>query len=120
MNGSVILSVAALVVAIVVAAVNGRSALAAQKSQGETNLKIAKGAEQNTMGQLALDYARQISERVSSLEEWREETVEQWWPEHRRRDQAIEAELLKLDPNAIIPPESPLPRLRPKGEVGEL
>jgi len=113
------LSVAALVIAIVVAAINGRSALAAQKAQGETNLKIAKGEEENSAGQLALDYARQISNRVSSLERWREETVEQWWPEHRRRDAAIEAELLKLDPQADIPPESPLPRLRHKEEAGE-
>jgi hypothetical protein len=117
-NTSVVLSVAALVVAVIVAAVNGRSALAAQKAQGETNLKIAKGDEENNAGRLALDYARQISNRVSSLERWREETVEQWWPEHRARDAAIEAELLKLDPQASIPPESPLPRLRHKEEAG--
>lgn len=118
MNTSVALSVAALVVAVIVAAVNGRSALAAQRSQGETNLKIAKGEEENSAGQLALDYARQIATRVTSLEAWREETVETWWPKHHARDEAIKAELLKLDPSAQIPADEPLPRLRSKGEAG--
>lgn len=120
MTTSLGLAIAALVVSVVVATVNGRSALAAQKAMGATNLKIAQGEEENTAGHLALDYARQISSRVSSLEEWREETVETWWPKHALRDKAIEAELLKLDPTAKIPPDEPLPRMKkPRGEAGQ-
>lgn len=118
MSTSLGLSIAALVIAVIVAAVNRNSAIAAQKVMAETNYKIAKGDEENTAGELALNYAREIGHRVRSLEEWREETVEQWWPKHRARDEAIVSELLKLDPLASIPPESPLPRLRPNPQGG--
>lgn len=107
-----VLSVLALLVAVIVAAINGRTAITAQRTQGETNLKIARADDENNAGRLALDFAQSVEKRLSALEDWREDTVNTWWPQHEARDKAIEGELRKLDPGAEIPPTMPLPRLR--------
>ena len=114
MNAATGLAIFALMVSVVVAVINGRTAIRAQKVQGETNLKIARADDENAAGQLALDFAQRVDARLTALEDWREDTVNVWWPQHEARDRAIEIELRKLDPAASIPPPMPLPRLRPR------
>lgn len=116
----------AAVATIVVAAITGRSALAAQKVQAATALTTAQATGRTDEGRLALSIAletrrehRETRGRLDAHEEWREELVNRWLPEHEERDRAVERELARLDPTFVPPPWAPLPRLRryvPPGE----
>ena len=105
---------AALVVRVIVAVIYGRSALAAQRLKGEQEEKMSEGKLALDVAREARASAQETGKRVDLLESWREDVVYTWWPQHENRDRAIEHELLKLDPAAVIPPSTPLPRLRPQ------
>lgn len=119
-------AVAAIVAAagaIIASVVTGRSALAAQRLQVEQAAKAAAAANataaEDSAGKLALAIAlatraehRETRGRLDAHEEWREELVNRWLPEHEERDRRVEREVQKLDPTFVPPPWAPLPRLK--------
>lgn len=106
-----IVAVAAALSAIVVSAITGRSAQAAQRLQEETKREASAAQEETNAGTLALNIARRTDARLNAHEAWREELVNEWLPAHEARDRAVERELAKLDPNYVPPPWQPLPRM---------
>lgn len=69
---------------------------------GELALKIANRADEK---------ATNAERKADRLDQWRIDVTEGWWPSHRRRDEAVEAELERLDPGAIarLPSVVPFP-----------
>lgn len=104
---------------IVVAVVQGRTALATQRLQVAVNTAAVQGQSETDAGKLALAIAlatraehQETRGRLNAHEEWREELVNTWLPEHKARDLALEREVQKLDPSFVPPPWQPLPRLK--------
>lgn len=76
----------------------------------------------NAAGQLAVNVAtraddrlEKIEKRLDRIEAWRRRVLDQWWPEHHRHDETVKAELLKLDPDAVLVDAPALPELRYEG-----
>jgi hypothetical protein len=70
-------------------------------------------------GQLALNTATRadtrldkVEKRLDRIEQWRRRVLDVWWPEHHRHDETVKAELLKLDPDAVLADAPVLPELR--------
>lgn len=65
-----------------------------------------RSAHKTTAGDLALRIATEANDRVlaqqsqlDSLQRWRRR-VDQWWPRHEQWDEAVTAELRRVDPHA--------------------
>lgn len=112
----------AAIATIVVGAITGRSALAAQRLQVEQAAKAQADTTAATTrsdeGKLALSIALETRRehvitrgRLDAHESWREALVNEWLPDHEARDRLVERELARLDPNFTPPPWKPLPKL---------
>jgi len=93
-------SYGAIIVSVVVAVLHGRKALQVQRLQSTTD-----GAA------LALNFARDVDNRLRALEEFYTEAGE-WWDIHADEDRTRDRELMRLDPTFTPPPSKPFPRLR--------
>lgn len=105
--------------AVLVAAITGRSAIAAQRLQAAQAAQAQTASARTDEGKLALSIAletrrehRETRGRLDAHEEWREDLVNVWLPEHEERDRLVERELTKVDPTFVPPPWKPLPRLK--------
>ena len=103
---------AGLVVAVIVAAITGRSAIIAERVRAATAEKLAKADADQNAGNRALEEVGKLWTRLDDLEAWRGDVTEGWLPQHLAHDRAVEAQLMRLNPDALIPTPPPFPRLR--------
>jgi hypothetical protein len=73
----------------------------------------------NAAGQLAVNVATRadtrldkVEKRLDRIEAWRRRVLDEWWPAHHKHDETVRAELLKLDPDAVLVDPPSLPELR--------
>lgn len=92
-------SLGALLVAVVVAAMHGRSAWRTQKLQNEM-----------TGATIALSFAKDVDARLRALEEFHTE-VSEWWTVHAEWDRVRDRELQRLDPMYVGSEPKPFPKL---------
>jgi HAMP domain-containing protein len=116
MNGA-LWGFAGVVISALASYLVARVSIRAQQRTADANKEVGAG-------QLALDIAKDADEkakraeakadrvvgRLDKLEHWRRDVID-WWPSHKRRDDAVEYELNKLDPGAFrrLPAVPPFP-----------
>lgn len=112
---------AGIVVALAVALLGGYFGLMGQRSQAQSQQKVAQLAADGTAGQLALALAQNsqgrlaiAEQKVEQLETW-EDDVQLWWdltdlPWHRAVEAALGLCNCHSDVLANIPNPTPIPR----------
>ncbi|GAA1436254.1 hypothetical protein GCM10009616_35620 [Microlunatus lacustris] len=102
--------VASIIGSIIVTKLSARAEDRKTKTQGE----LGSGALAIRIANRADRKASAIERRLDAGDRWRREVTDEWWPHHQREfDRLVTDELKRLDPNAEIPQQRPMPTYVP-------
>lgn len=120
MDLSDLLAGGAVVVSLVVGVYTARSTARVQGQATSVTQDVANGALAMQIANRADRKANHAEKRLDSYDRWRRQVTDEWWPDHRLHyDQRIVDELHRLDPDAVIPVPSPMPRYVSPAEDGD-